>query len=244
MRARGTHINQIIDSRCGLHYHAFYGTSLCRGNMGTLSTAIAPIIVVGVGVAAAIVLAMASPVSMRRPPVYSTAAAPTVAAPAQKALVHNRVVTATVHAALADDATSAAILRSLEAELRALRPIVTAPTVNFTPPSANTLLRRLSSTQDFIQQTPKGRGVLLQMRRGAKILAPANALVAYAGPFRSYGQVIILKIEHTADKKYLVLSGNHTLRVAQGKQVLAGQTIAVFDPTANANLYAEWRAGA
>lgn len=66
------------------------------------------------------------------------------------------------------------------------------------------------------------QGVLIRTGSGARVVAPANAEIAYAGVFRSYGQVLILNV----DGGYaLVLTGLETIQARVGETVSAGQTI-------------------
>jgi septal ring factor EnvC (AmiA/AmiB activator) len=54
------------------------------------------------------------------------------------------------------------------------------------------------------------------------VVSPASGEVAYAGLFRSYGQVLILNL----DGGYaLVLTGMETVRARVGEAVLAGQPV-------------------
>lgn len=69
---------------------------------------------------------------------------------------------------------------------------------------------------------PASQGVALQTLASAAVLAPAAGRVAYAGPFRSYGQVLILNL----DGGYaLVLTGLGTISARVGESVRAGQHI-------------------
>ena len=69
---------------------------------------------------------------------------------------------------------------------------------------------------------PAAQGALVRTRAGAQVLAPANGSVAYAGLFRSYGQVLILNL----DGGYvLVLTGLETINTRVGESVRAGQPI-------------------
>jgi len=69
---------------------------------------------------------------------------------------------------------------------------------------------------------PPAQGAVLRTRAGAQVLAPTQGQVAYAGRFRSYGQVLILNL----DGGYvLVLTGVASMRVQVGEQVSAGQPI-------------------
>ncbi len=69
---------------------------------------------------------------------------------------------------------------------------------------------------------PPSQGVALQTVANAAVRAPAAGRVAYAGPFRSYGQVLILNL----DGGYaLVLTGLGAISVQVGEPVRAGQPI-------------------
>ncbi|MBL8537563.1 MAG: M23 family metallopeptidase [Hyphomonadaceae bacterium] len=87
---------------------------------------------------------------------------------------------------------------------------------------------------------PVSQGVSLRTRPGAQVVAPANAEVTYAGPFRSYGNVLILSM----DGGYaLVLTGLNTIGVRVGETVRAGQPVGempLSDTTAP-ELYVEVR---
>lgn len=69
---------------------------------------------------------------------------------------------------------------------------------------------------------PASQGVALRTRAGAQIVAPAAAEVAYAGEFRSYGQVLILNMEGGYT---LVLTGLSSANRRVGERVQAGQAI-------------------
>ena len=80
-------------------------------------------------------------------------------------------------------------------------------------------------THAFGAQTaggPPTQGVTVHTRPGAQVVAPARAEVAYAGPFRSYGQVLILNRD---DGYVMVLAGLGNVRARVGETVIAGQPI-------------------
>lgn len=87
---------------------------------------------------------------------------------------------------------------------------------------------------------PPTQGARLRTRAGAQVISPAAGEVTYAGPFRSYGQVLILNL----DGGYaLVLTGLDALRVRVGDTVRAGQPVGempISDMTAP-ELYVEVR---
>lgn len=72
------------------------------------------------------------------------------------------------------------------------------------------------------------KGVSVQTRSGAMISAPSDAWVSYAGPFRSFGQLLIL---NTGGGYYILLAGMDRITVGLGQFVLAGEPIAVMAGT-------------
>ena len=72
-----------------------------------------------------------------------------------------------------------------------------------------------------------GNGALMQgdmvaTQSGAIVTAPADGNVLYAGPFRSYGQLLIL---NAGDGYHVVLAGMSRISVATGQSVLAGEPV-------------------
>jgi septal ring factor EnvC (AmiA/AmiB activator) len=57
------------------------------------------------------------------------------------------------------------------------------------------------------------------------ILAPSDAWVSYAGPFRSFGQLLIL---NAGGGYYIILAGMDRITVGLGQFVLAGEPLAVM----------------
>jgi len=71
-------------------------------------------------------------------------------------------------------------------------------------------------------QGPSSQGVLVRTRSAAQVVSPAAGEVAYAGVFRSYGQVLILNL----DGGYVVvLTGLESISVQVGATVRAGQPV-------------------
>lgn len=69
---------------------------------------------------------------------------------------------------------------------------------------------------------PPTQGATVRTRAGAQVIAPAAGEVAYAGLFRSYGQVLILNL----DGGYaVVLTGMAAIGVRVGDTVRAGQPV-------------------
>ena len=66
------------------------------------------------------------------------------------------------------------------------------------------------------------QGVAITTRANARVRSPTDAWVVYAGPFRSYGQILIL---NAGEGYHLVLSGLSEVNVESGRFVLAGEPI-------------------
>ena len=69
------------------------------------------------------------------------------------------------------------------------------------------------------------RGVAFGTRPRAIVTAPADGWVSFAGPFRSYGRLLIL---NAGDGYYLLLAGMDLINVEVGQFVLAGEPVAVM----------------
>jgi septal ring factor EnvC (AmiA/AmiB activator) len=69
------------------------------------------------------------------------------------------------------------------------------------------------------------KGISLQTRSEARITAPSDGWVVYAGEFRSYGQLLII---NTGGGYHILLAGMSRIDVSLGQFVLAGEPIAVM----------------
>ena len=67
------------------------------------------------------------------------------------------------------------------------------------------------------------KGVSIATRAGAQVTAPADGWVVYAGPFRSYGQLLIL---NAGGGYHVLLAGMDRISVDLGQFVLAGEPVA------------------
>jgi len=74
---------------------------------------------------------------------------------------------------------------------------------------------------------PPARGITLATRPGAQAVAPAAGRVAFAGPFRGYGRIVI--IEHDGGWASL-LTGLAELDLRVGDDVIAGSPIGRSGP--------------
>tara|TARA_R110000868_G_scaffold49321_6_gene159282 strand:- start:1359 stop:2744 length:1386 start_codon:yes stop_codon:yes gene_type:complete len=69
------------------------------------------------------------------------------------------------------------------------------------------------------------KGITLTARAESRVISPADGWVVYAGPFRTYGQLIIL---NAGNDYHLVLAGMDTINVELGQFVLSGEPIATM----------------
>jgi septal ring factor EnvC (AmiA/AmiB activator) len=69
------------------------------------------------------------------------------------------------------------------------------------------------------------KGLSVATRAGAQVTAPADGWVVYAGPFRSYGQLLILNV---GGGYHVLLAGMDRISVDLGQFVLAGEPVAAM----------------
>ncbi|MCA1299818.1 murein hydrolase activator EnvC family protein [Stappia indica] len=94
-----------------------------------------------------------------------------------------------------------------------------------TAPVSGTLLRDFGADDGFGGRS-QGRSIATRAR--AQVVSPADGWVVYAGPFRSYGEVLIL---NAGDGYHILLAGMDRIRVQQGQFVLAGEPVAAMGDT-------------
>jgi len=94
------------------------------------------------------------------------------------------------------------------------------------------------------------RGISYTTRPGAVVAAPSDGWVAFAGPFRTFGQMVIL---HMGGGYHILLAGLQRTDVTRGQFVLAGEplgvlgeapegsTVALGDGNGQPILYVEFR---
>ncbi|WP_299625694.1 murein hydrolase activator EnvC [Pelagibius sp.] len=84
------------------------------------------------------------------------------------------------------------------------------------------------------------KGITIRGRPGAQIVAPFDGRIAYAGQFRSYGQILI--IDH-GGRYHTILAGLDRIDAVVGQWVLAGEPVARMSDLAGRNpeLYLELR---
>jgi len=91
------------------------------------------------------------------------------------------------------------------------------------------------------EETAKGvssKGIIVKTRSQAQVVAPFDGTVIFAGPFRGYGNLII--IDH--GKGYLsLLAGLETMDIELGQLLLAGEPVGQMPENDDAKLYIEIR---
>ena len=86
----------------------------------------------------------------------------------------------------------------------------------------------------------EGKGLVFSTRPGAQIVSPFDGQIVFEGPFRSYGQILI--IEHRGGY-HTVLAGLTDVAVAVGQWLKAGEPVGAMAeaPSARPQLYVELR---
>jgi len=69
------------------------------------------------------------------------------------------------------------------------------------------------------------KGLSIATRAGAQVTTPCDGWVVYAGPFRSYGQLLILNV---GGGYHVLLAGMERISVDSGQFVLTGEPVAVM----------------
>ena len=95
------------------------------------------------------------------------------------------------------------------------------------PVSGGAMLRRFGE-DDGLGGTEKG--TLFTARAGATVSAPADGWIAFAGPYRSFGQLLIL---NAGGGYYIVLAGMDRVNVTSGQFVLAGEPVGAMGDGSN-----------
>lgn len=74
---------------------------------------------------------------------------------------------------------------------------------------------------------PKGesKGIAFETAAGAEVVAPADGWIVFAGPFRAYGNLLIL---NAGDGYHVLLAGVGTFTVEPGQFVRMGEPVAVM----------------
>ncbi|WP_422040385.1 murein hydrolase activator EnvC family protein [Roseibium sp.] len=92
-------------------------------------------------------------------------------------------------------------------------------------PVAGTLLKDFGQEDDFGGVT---EGQSIATRPGSNVTSPADGWVVYSGPFRSFGQLLIL---NTGDGYHVLLAGLNRIDAELGQFVLTGEPVGVMGAT-------------
>ena len=139
-----------------------------------------------------------------------------------------------------DDAPA---LLALMQRLDDLRP-VSAPTVAGAPTRFADLKGRVPLPAEYApggEPDVQDNGMRLQTRGGAIVTSPHDAIVRFAGPFRSYEGLLILDF---GDGYHLLVAGLSGIDVVVGQWLLAGEPVGRMPgglTGATAELYLELR---
>ncbi len=106
-----------------------------------------------------------------------------------------------------------------------------------TPPVVSRLVGRYGESLNFGNTS---RGIRLETRPNAQVVTPFDGKIVFAGPFRNYGQILI--IEHRGGY-HTLLAGLARIDATVGQWVLAGEPIGAMDSRKNTKptLYVELR---
>ena len=115
--------------------------------------------------------------------------------------------------------------------------IIAAPDVRrMTQPARGAIVER------FGQDTSSGssaKGATFKTRRRAQVVAPFDGTVVFSGPFKGYGQILI--IQH-GDAYHTLLAGMRRVDATLGQRLLAGEPVGVMGvQEAGIRLYVEVR---
>lgn len=82
------------------------------------------------------------------------------------------------------------------------------------------------------------KGITIATRANAQVISPYDGTVLFAGPFRGYGQLVI--IEH-GDGYHTLLAGIGRLDTSVGQSLLAGEPVGIMVAQTKPTLYIELR---
>jgi len=104
------------------------------------------------------------------------------------------------------------------------------------PPAPGKVLTAFDKNKEF---SPYSMGVVMETRASAQLTAPTNGAVVFSGPFRGYGNILII---HAGKDYHVLLAGMKKMYVAAGQEVLSGEPIGqMSDEKKRPKLYIELR---
>ncbi|MEX0815610.1 MAG: peptidoglycan DD-metalloendopeptidase family protein, partial [Dongiaceae bacterium] len=114
-----------------------------------------------------------------------------------------------------------------------------AERAGLTPPARGRLIGRYGEARDTDLYS---RGITIETRPQAQVVAPYDGRIAFRGPFRGYGEILI--IEHGGGY-HTLLAGLGRIDAVVGQWLLGGEPVGVMGPSAGGSpkLYVELRRG-
>jgi septal ring factor EnvC (AmiA/AmiB activator) len=134
-------------------------------------------------------------------------------------------------AAVAPPAAAAAASGPLDAH----RPHALEPgKTRFQTPAAGRIVKRWGDPEGF----STSKGLTIATRQNAQIVAPYDGRIEFAGPFKGYGQILI--IDHGGGYHSL-LAGMDRIDSVVGQWVVTGEPLGTMQPDGKPSLYLELR---
>ncbi|SDL62980.1 murein hydrolase activator EnvC family protein [Maricaulis salignorans] len=105
------------------------------------------------------------------------------------------------------------------------------------PPAAGEVVRRFA---ELAEDGTASEGIFIRTRSEAQVVSPFDARIEFAGPFSTYGGLLILNV---GEGYYMVLSGMAVTYASAGQSVLAGEPVGAMPDTGQTapELYLELR---
>ena len=93
---------------------------------------------------------------------------------------------------------------------------------------------------DALENGTYSRGITIQTRPSAPVIAPRAGRIVFAGQFRGYGNLVIIELPN---KGHILVAGMSTISTETGENVLAGEPLGEMTPSTSAvpKLYFELR---
>jgi septal ring factor EnvC (AmiA/AmiB activator) len=143
-------------------------------------------------------------------------------APAKAAAAASRAADEAAAAAAADVKTRAAAAQTKDpARLKPAFPFADAKG-QVALPAAGTILKTFGAPDAF---GGAEKGVSMATPAAATVASPVDGWVAFSGPYRTYGQLLII---NAGGGYYMVLAGMDRINVGVGQFVLAGEPVALM----------------
>ena len=117
-------------------------------------------------------------------------------------------------------------LAPVDRKLMAVNALPMKPAVPFAKAKGSLPLpaqgKRVLGFGDKTQFGAQSMGTVFETRFSAQVRSPSDGRVLYAGPFRTWGQLLIVNAD---DGYHILLAGLSEINVQAGEFVLAGETV-------------------